>query len=569
MYRTTEIILGLLIILATLAVFAPRVAIPFPIVLVLSGILLGFIPGLSEITLDPDLVFLFFLPPLLYGAAVSISWPDFRYNMRPILSLAIGLVLATTFVVAAVAHGIINGLPWSAAFVLGAIVSPPDAVATTTILRRLGVPRRLVTILEGESLVNDATGLVLYRLAIAATMTGAFSFSEASVSFPLVGLGGVAIGLAMGWIVVQVRNRVENPSAEITISLLTPFAAYLPAEESRVSGVLAVVAAGLYVGRHLPRFASTESRLQSAAVWDAVEFLLNGLIFLLIGLQLPLILSSARASHPLPEMLWHAALVSMAVIAVRMFWVFPAAFIPRMMSRRLREREPAPSWQELLVAGWSGMRGVLSLAAALAIPLVTGSGAPFPQRDVIVFLSFCVILATLVLQGSSLPTLIHWLRVTDDGSANDREAEARIKSAHAALRCLEALDAEIRLPEELIERLRAPYVDRIRQIAVRHGQVDDATWEQLRADHVYMQREALKAERAAILELWDRGEINDHVQRRIQRDIDLEESRMLSSRNTKRLLAMGTPLRASSITPPDQSQRLPRSARENKIERRE
>ncbi len=540
MYWTTEIIISLLIVLASLAVLAPRVPIPFPIVLVLSGILLGCIPGLSGITLNPDLVFLFFLPPLLYRAAAFTSWPEFRANLRPIMSLAVGLVLVTTFAVAAVAHSIIHGLPWSAALVLGAIVSPPDAVATTTILKRLGVPRRLVTILEGESLVNDATGLVLYRLAIAATMTGAFSLSEAALSFPVVGLGGVLIGLAMGWIVVQVRHRVENPSAEITLSLLTPFAAYLPAEGLDLSGVLAMVAAGLYVGRHLPRIASTASRLQAYAVWDTVDFLLNGLVFLLIGLQLPVILAGARISQPLPEMLWHAALISGVAIVVRLLWVFPAAHIPRVLSPRLRHRDPVPPWQQLLVAGWSGMCGVVSMAAALALPLSTGSGASFPQRDVIVFLSFCVILATLVLQGLSLPALIRWLRVADDGAANDREAEARLKAAQAGLKRLETLNADIGLPDDLIERLRAPYTDRIHHFSVRQGRTHDGAWARTQADHRYLQREALEAERATILELWDQGEINDDVQRRIQRDLDLEESRLMSSKKTKQLLAIAS-----------------------------
>jgi CPA1 family monovalent cation:H+ antiporter len=548
MYWTTEIIIGLLIILASLAIVSPRVPIPFPIVLVLSGILLGYIPGLSGIMLNPDLVFLFFLPPLLYRAAAFTSWPEFRANLRPIVSLAVGLVLVTTFAVAAVAHTIIQGLPWSAALVLGAIVSPPDAVATTTILKRLGVPRRLVTILQGESLVNDATGLVLYRLAIVATVAGTFSLSEAALSFPVVGLGGVLIGLTIGWIVVQVRHRVENPSAEITLSLLTPFAAYLPAEGLGLSGVLAVVAAGLYVGRHLPRIASTPSRLQAYAVWDTVDFLLNGLVFLLIGLQLPVILAGARISQPLPEMLWHAALISGVAIVVRLLWVFPAAHIPRVLSRNLRHRDPVPPWQQLLVAGWSGMRGVVSLAAALALPLTIGSGAPFPQRDVIVFLSFCVILATLVLQGLSLPALIRWLRVADDGAANDREAEARLQAAHAALTHLETLNTDINLPDDLFERLRAPYIDRIHHISVRQGKPHDATWAQLQADYGYLQREALQAERATILELWDQGKINDEVQRRIQRDLDLEESRMMSSKDTKQLLAIGSSPRRASGT---------------------
>src|SRR5918995_7010498 len=390
-----EIVVGLLVAVAALATLAARIGVPYPILLVLGGSLLGFVPRLPQVKLDPDLVFLLFLPPLLYVSALFTSWRDFRANVRAISLLAVGLVLMTTFVVAAVVHAV-AGLPWAAAFVLGAIVSPTDAIAATTVAQRLGVPRRIVTILEGESLVNDATGIVAYRVAVAAVITGAFSIWEAGLQFVVGAAGGIAVGFVVGWLIVWSRQHVsEDPSVQNIISLLTPFVAYLAAEELphslwerlhdligvpadlHFSGVLAVVTTGLYLGRKGPHIISSGTRLQGYATWELITFLLNGLIFILIGLQLRSVVARLDV-YSTDELIFYAFLVSLTVILVRILWVFPATYVPRWVSRRLRERDPAPPWRSVTIVAWTGMRGVISLAAALSLPFQIASGAPFP-----------------------------------------------------------------------------------------------------------------------------------------------------------------------------------------------
>ena len=525
MHHEIEIVLGLLLVVAALAVVAQRLAIPYPILLVIGGLVLGFVPGLPHVELNPELVFILFLPPLLTSAAWYTSWRDFRFNLRPILLLAIGLVLATTSAIAAVAHAAIAGMEWNTAFVLGAIVSPPDAVAATAITQRLSVPRRAVTILEGESLINDATGLVAYRFAVAAVATGVFSFWEASLRFFLMAIGGVLIGLAMGWIIVKIHSLMDDSLVEITSTILMGFIAYILAERLGVSGVLAVVALGLYHRRKSPEVLSPTTRIQTIAVWDVIVFLLNGLIFILIGLQLPSILKEI-SEHSLFTLIWYAVLVSAVVIGVRLLWVFPSAYIPRLLSRSLRERDPYPSWQFLLILGWCGMRGVVSLAAALALPLTIANGTPFPNRDLILFLTFCVILVTLVLQGLTLPALISWLKVVEDGNIEREEMEGRLRAAEAAMDRLDELTANCTPVEaEMIEWLRTQYNDRIRRISACCVAMDRGSYEQLDAFR-HLQKEVIAAERRTAIKLRNQGEINDEVLHRIERDLDLEEARL-------------------------------------------
>lgn len=525
MHHEIEIVLGLLLVVAALAVVAQRLAIPYPILLVIGGLVLGFVPGLPHVELNPELVFILFLPPLLTSAAWYTSWRDFRFNLRPILLLAIGLVLATTSAIAAVAHAAIAGMEWNTAFVLGAIVSPPDAVAATAITQRLSVPRRAVTILEGESLINDATGLVAYRFAVAAVATGVFSFWEASLRFFLMSIGGVLIGLAMGWIIVKIHSLMDDSLVEITSTILMGFIAYILAERLGVSGVLAVVALGLYHRRKSPEVLSPTTRIQTIAVWDVIVFLLNGLIFILIGLQLPSILKEI-SEHSLFTLIWYAVLVSVVVIGVRLVWVFPSAYIPRLLSRSLRERDPYPSWQFLLILGWCGMRGVVSLAAALALPLTIANGTPFPNRDLILFLTFCVILVTLVLQGLTLPALIRWLNVVEDGNIEREEMEGRLRAAEAAMDRLDELTANCTPVEaEMIEWLRTQYKDRIRRISACCVAMDRGSYEQLDAFR-HLQQEVIAAERRTAIRLRNQGEINDEVLHRIERDLDLEEARL-------------------------------------------
>ena len=521
-----EIILGLLLIVAVLAVVAEKLVIPYPIMLVLGGLVLGFIPGLPKVDIDPELVFLVFLPPLVTSAAWYIPWNDFRANLRPILLLSTGLVLATISAVAVVAHAVISGVTWPAAFVLGAVVSPTDAVASTTIFQRLSVPRRIVTVLESESLVNDATGLVAYRFAVAATIAGVFSIWEASLRLFIVGIGGVLIGLALGWLIAWMHRRLDDPSVEITMTILMSYASYLLAERCGVSGVLAAMTIGMYHRWQSSDLLSARTRMAAIAVWEIIVFVLNGFIFILIGLQLPSILSSISGKLT-PTLLWYAVLISAVVIGVRLLWVFPATYIPRLLSRRLRERDPYPPWQNVLLIGWTGMRGVLSLAAALTLPLTTNNEVPFPKRDLIIFLTFSVILVTLVLQGLTLPLLIRWLKVTGDVGTEREEMEARLRAAQAAMARIEELTAQdnVLAESEMVLWLRTQYKDRIRRFNACCDAMDEGSQEQLAAFE-YLQQEVLVAERKILIKLRKQGIINDEVLLRIERDIDLDEVRL-------------------------------------------
>jgi CPA1 family monovalent cation:H+ antiporter len=483
-------------------------------------------------------VFLLFLPPLLYVSAIFTSWRDFRANLRPISLLAVGLVLMTTYVVAAVAHWAL-GLPLAAAFALGAIVSPTDAIAATAVAQRLGVPRRIVTILEGESLVNDATGIVAYRIAVGAVVAGTFSLWQAGLQFVAGAIGGVAVGLAVGWAVLWARRHVsEEPNVQNTISLLTPFAAYLLAEEPShylwaqlhlpgefaFSGVLAVVATGLYLGRRGPYLISPETRLQGYAFWELVTFLLNGLIFALIGLQLRGIVERL-SDYPVAELVLYAGLISLTVILVRFLWVFPATYVPRWASRSIRERDPSPSPRAVTVIAWTGMRGVISLAAALSLPLTVEGSTLFLGRDLILFLTFSVILATLVVQGLSLPALIRALGLEDDGSQQREEIEGRIEVAQAALARIEELVEEDWVREDTAERVRGLYNYRRTRFSARFGGDEDGIEERSVA-YQRLTRELLRAQRKKLIELRNEGKIGDEVMHRIEHDLDLEESRL-------------------------------------------
>jgi len=533
-----ETIFVLLAAVAALATLASRIGVPYPILLVLGGLVLGFVPGLPRIELQPNVVFLLFLPPLLYISAIFTSWRDFRRYLPKISLLAVGLVLVTVCAVAAVAHWAV-GLPWGAAFVLGAIVSPTDAVAATAIAERLGIPRRIVTILEGESLINDATGIVAYRVAVAAVVTGAFSLWQAGLQFVIGAIGGITVGLAVGWLVIWARRHVsEEPNVQNTISLLTPFAAYLLAEEPShylwgrlglpgeftFSGVLAVVAAGLYLSRRVPYVVTPQARLQAYAFWELVIFLLNGLIFALIGLQLRSIAERlSESDYEVAQLLLYAGLTSLSVILVRFLWVFFTAYFPRYERGSLRWPDPLPSPRGATVISWAGMRGVISLAAALSLPLTIEGGAPFPGRDLILFLTFAVILATLVVQGLSLPALIRGLQ--DDGSAEREEVQGRIAVAESALARLEELAEEEWVRQDTAERVRALYNYRRRRFVARFDGDEDGLEERSVA-YQRLIRELLWAQRQTLLHLRNQGKIGDEVMHRIEHDLDLEESRL-------------------------------------------
>lgn len=424
-----ELLLGLGAAIVALGVLAQWLRIAYPILLVVAGLVFGLQPWVPEYYLPPDTVFFLFLPPLLYAAAFNTEWSAFRTQLRAITLLAVGLVGFTTVVTAAVAHHLL-GLPWTVGFVLGAIVSPPDAVAATAVTRRMKVPRIVTTILEGESLVNDATALVALRIAVAAVASAAVSFWGAVGDFVVVGAGGIAVGLAGAWLVVRLHNwlaraKLADAKLTIAITLLTPFVVYLPAEHLHLSGVLAVVSAGLWVGSRSESVFDRELFLEAKAVWEMVEFALNGVIFILIGLQLPLILRSLSGGDSLPDILLAAAGISGAVIVARFAWVFPGAYVPRWVGRKLTGTgDPYPSWRNVAVVSWTGMRGVVSLAAALALPVRLPDGTPFPHRDVIQLLTFAVIFATLVGQGLTLPLVIRWLKVDELAAAEAEDEDA-------------------------------------------------------------------------------------------------------------------------------------------------
>lgn len=517
-----EVVIGLLVVIAGVALLAEKLKIPYPILLVLAGMGIAIVPGLPVVKLAPEYVFLIFLPPLLYYAGILTTWRDFIANIRPISLLAVGLVAVTTVIVAFTIKLLIPEMPWAAAVALGAIVSPPDAIAATAICERLAVPKRITTILEGESLVNDATALVLYKLAIAAAMTGMFPLTDLAWKLPLVGAGGIAIGLLAAWVSLQVRKRVHEPAIEGTVALLTPYLAYLPAEWLHCSGVLAAVAAGVYMSRWLPRVLPARARLRDGYVWSTIVFLMNGLIFVLIGLQLPGVVTEL-SQIPAGRLLWWSAILAGVTIVVRVIWVYGQAGIPRLFSASYRQREPMPPTGQLFVIGWAGMRGIVTLAAAMALPV------EFPYRNHIVFLSFALILATLVLQGLSLGPIIKLLGLGDDGSTVKEEREARWEATQAALARLQAMSFAEQVPPEVLTRIRESYDERLTVLSRVHvidhaGEKDDVTCpiETLRRVH----RETLEAERRMITFLRDQNVIGDEVLRRIIGEIDLEEAKL-------------------------------------------
>jgi len=532
--HAVEVTLALMVAVAILAVVARIAKIPYPIFLVLGGLLLAVNPSVPDVHLEPDLVFLLFMPPLLYIAAFETAIRDVRAYLTKIVSLAVGLVLVTAAAVAVVAHALLPGLGWPAAFALGAIVSPPDAVAATAVFKRLGVPRALITVLEGESLFNDATALVLYRVALAAMLTATFSLTDAALRFVLVAAGGIAIGVVVAKAIAYLRYRLDDPPVEITVSLLTPFAAYLAAEALGVSGVLSTVTAGLYISRWAPRIMQAETRIRGRAVWDIVVFVLNGLVFILIGLQLSTILD-APSGHSLLSLIGIGLVISATLIAVRFAWMTLTSLIYWLSGLQ-------HNWRLGLVISWAGMRGIISLATALALPLET------PDRDALIVLTFCVILVTLVGQGLTLPWLVRVLGIVADGDGEEQELHARSVATTAAIAQIEQLAEQWPTHLPLVETLRTQYSHRAGHLNERHsheiaedGQIMESAFDgelpedhetrlaaadQEELEHRQIRRAVIDAEREAVLALRERGEITDEAWRRIERDLDLEELRM-------------------------------------------
>jgi Na+/H+ antiporter len=522
-----EIIILLLCVIAVLSVIAEKVKIPYPILLVVVGLAIGLIPGLPAVSLSPDVVFLVFLPPLLFASAWSTSWHDFKAAKRPISLLATGCVLFTTTGVAVAAHYLVPGFSWPVAFLLGAIISPPDAVAATAITRNLGLPRRVIAILEGESLVNDASGLIAYRYALTAVATGGFVMWEAGLKFLIVATMGIAAGLLTGFVMLKIHRRIiRNATVDTTLSLLTPFMAYLLAERFHFSGVLAVVTAGLYLSWKSSELFTHTSRLQALSVWGIVVFVLNGLIFILIGLQLPAIIQGI-GHYSIISLIFYGITISLVVMVVRIIWVFPGAYLPRWFSKKIRNEETTTDWKVVLIIGWTGMRGVVSLAAALALPVALPSGQGFPGRDMILFLTFCIILFTLIVQGISLPYLIRGLGIKSNKNDEElEEIEARKRMASAAIVHIEENFAFGILTEEVLSQVKNKYEIRFNHLNNYSNWKEDKKVDTIFDQFYQVQEELLNVERNILTGMRKDGTINEEVMRKIEYELDLEETRL-------------------------------------------
>ena len=518
-------LLVLLVSGAALLIASGPLRIPYPILLVLGGLLLGFGPGVPTLALPPELVLVGILPPLLYVSAYFTGLRELRQNLKAISLLAVGLVAITMAGVALVAHNAAD-LPWAEAFILGAVVSPTDPIAATAIGQRLGVPRRLIDIVEGESLLNDGTALVFLRTAIVAAVAGTFSPWEAGLRLVVTIVGGIVVGLAVGYAIRVVRRSLDNPSLEVTLAFLTGYFAFLPASVIGVSGVLAVVTAGVYIGWHTPELTTVETRLQGAGFWNVLTFLLNVLLFGLIGLQLRPILDA------IPDEGWslimQAAAIVLAVVVIRIVWVFVVMYLPKLLRGQARRVGSAPPWAPPAFVAWNGMRGAVTIAAALLIPLETDAGDALPGRDLIVFFAFAVVLGTLVVQGLSLPAVIRALRLeADDGDAEAEEARARIRASEAAIARLDELEGESWVLPDTAERVRALYRFRIGRFNARiDPDGSDPKIEKRSLKYQRLRRELLDVERQAVVEMRNAGEISDTVMRRVERDLDLEVSRL-------------------------------------------
>ncbi len=527
MIETVQIAVLLLAVLAAVALAARRLDLPPAILLVVAGVGLALVPGLPRVQLVPELVLLLVLPPLIYSAGVAMSWREFRFNLRPIALLAIGCVVFTTVAVAAVAHALL-AVPWAAAFVLGAIISPPDVVAPLAIARRLGLPRRLLVILEGEGLANDATALILYRFAIAAVSTGEFALGPALGTFGAIFVGEISFGLAVGWGMLRLRFLAADPRVEITLSLLTPYIAYWAPEHLGGSGVLATVVAGLYTSYHGPRLITAATRLQGVFFWGLFTYLIEGMVFLLTGLQARTLVDRIGELEA-GELIGSAALVSTVVIVARFVWIFPATYLPRWLSPSLARRDPSPPWQPVFLIGFTGIRGIVSLAAALAIPLATANGEPFPKRDLILFLSFAVIIVTLIGQGLALPRVIRWLGLAVQGreerrvEAADEIASRRLTIA-AGLRRMDELASAGEFPAQIVAPMRAHHLERLRQLDYRIGA--DAQEQRLAEQSDELERRLIDAEREHLYELMREGKLKDDARRRIENELDLREAQL-------------------------------------------
>ena len=522
MTATVETLLFMLAVLAAVAVVAKRLNIAPSILLVVAGIGVAFIPGLPKVELAPEVVLLVILPPLIYSAGVAMSWREFKFNLRPIALLAFGCVLFTTCAIAAAAHYFLK-FDWAVGFLLGAIISPTDVVAPLAIARKLGLPRRIVVVLEGEGLANDATALVLYRFAVVAISTGTFSLERASETFVLIVIGETLYGLAIGWLSLHLRKWAHEPRVEITLSLMTPYLAFWVPAHLGGSGVLATVACGLYVSWNGPLLIPSGTRLQGIFFWDLIVYLIEGLVFLVTGLQTRTLIEQTHA-FSIRELIVATAWTTLIAIVARFLWVFPAIYIPRWLSTRLRKRDPSPPWQAPFFLAFTGMRGVDLLAVALAIPFTILSGDPFPHRDLILFVTFGVIIFTLVGQGVMLPYVVQWLGLSRLAKKEHKdEIKAELRARKAALKQVERrLEKAIRdhdLPAEAIAHLRTRHQSRVQILPTNLTEGLDHMRQTAK-----VKAELIGAEREFIYQLLRDGKITDEARRRIEYELDLEEA---------------------------------------------
>jgi monovalent cation/hydrogen antiporter len=532
MTSTIQVLVLLLAVVAAVAIIANRLKIPPAILLVLTGVLLALVPGLPPVELAPELVLLLVLPPVIYTSAFLMSWREFRFNLRPITLLSVGSVVFTTLAVAAAAHWLMD-LDWPVGFVLGAIVSPPDAIAPLSIARRMEVPRRILVILEGEGLANDATALILYRFAVAAVSLGIFSFGQATGMFAAIVVGEILWGIGVGWLMLRLRRWVNDPLIEILLSILTPFLAFWPPEHFGGSGVLATVTTGLYVSWNGPRLISAATRLQGVFFWEFFTYLIEGMVFLITGLQARTVISRI-GQYSLSQLAISVAVITTVVIVARFVWIFPATYLPRWLFPPIRRKDPSPPWQWPFVLAFTGVRGIVSLAAALAIPFTTATGQPFPYRDLILFLTFSVILTTLVGQGLMLPWVIRALGLSHAGRKErelDKAEERKARSAavEGAIERFDQLAAERNLPPDVIKAVRAQHRDRLKHVENRSaGDGDIRNHSEL---HDEVERLLIAAERTRINDLFRSGKLKDEARRRIERELDMREAHLSSQRS--------------------------------------
>jgi monovalent cation/hydrogen antiporter len=530
MISTIQVLILLLAVVAAVAVIANRLKIPPAILLVLTGFLLALVPGLPPVELAPELVLLLVLPPVIYTSAFLMSWSEFQFNLRPITLLSVGSVVFTTLAVAAAAHWVMD-LEWPIGFILGAIVSPPDAIAPLSIARQMEIPRRIIVILEGEGLANDATALILYRFAVGAVSFGVFSFGQAAATFAAIVAGEILWGIGVGWLMLRLRRWVNDPLIEILLSILTPFLAFWPPVHFGGSGVLATLAAGLYTSWNGPRLISSATRLQGVFFWEFFTYVIEGMVFLITGLQARTVIG--RISHyPLSQLALSVAVITAVVIVARFVWVFPATYLPRWVFPPIRRKDPSPPWQWPFALAFTGVRGIVSLAAALAIPLATSAGQPFPYRDLILFLTFSVILVTLVGQGLLLPWVIRELGLSHAGRKERKinraeEYKARSEAVQAASERLDQLAAKRELAPDVIEAVRAQHRDRLKHLEDRS---DDEV--KNHSDlHDEVEHLLITAERTRINDLFRSGKLKDEARRRIERELDLREAHLSNQRS--------------------------------------